>query len=103
MRLPLLRTKKVLAIRKEHILNARLEDDRAHGALLTSAVPSPTTVGTRVRSVTEKSGNLFASRVCQEDMHTMFRILLVITLRLEHEPFEDIVVVCDNTAKTHDK
>jgi hypothetical protein len=46
---PFFRAQEVLAIGEKHVLHTRLEDNRAHRALLASSIPSPTAV----RSVIE--------------------------------------------------
>ena len=45
MYIPFLGTQKVFTVRKQHVLDARLEHDRAHWALLTCTIPSPTPIG----------------------------------------------------------
>ena len=37
-------------------------------------------------------------RVCHENMHAVLSVFLIFTLCLQHEPFEDVIIPCDDAA-----
>jgi hypothetical protein len=46
-----------------------------------------------------RKGFEISARVCQEDMNTMFSILFIIALSLEHELLENVVGTSHNAAR----
>jgi hypothetical protein len=48
----------------------------------------------------ESKDNLIYTRVCHKDVNTMFSILFIFALGLEHKLLEDIIIACDDTAQT---
>jgi hypothetical protein len=41
----------------------------------------------------------FPLRVCHENMHAVFRVLFIFALGLQHEPLEDVIIPCNDTAR----
>lgn len=83
---PLFRSQEIFTVGKKHIFNTGLQNDRAHGTLLTSAIPSPATISTE-EGISETAFQLLNihSRVTHINMNTMFSIFFVVTLCLQDE------------------
>lgn len=97
--LPLFGAQEVFAISQKHVFDTWLQDNRAHGTLLTSSIPTPASVGpwNRMRYVCAimRSQN---PRVSHENMNAVFRILLVLALCLEDEFLQNVIVTSNDTA-----
>ena len=82
MCIPFFRLEEIFTISKKHILNARLENDGAHGPFLPSTVPSPTAVcSARQDQIYDKDlHDTPILRITQKYMNTMFGIFLILPL-----------------------
>lgn len=78
----LLRLEKVLGVRKEHFLNARIEYDGGYGALMAGVGPAPAAV-----------------RISKINLYAMYSFGLILLLCLQNELFEDGVVASNDAEK----